>query len=48
MATVKKGTLASAKEWWKHLRKYNKRVFWSAERRAARADIRRRINEQAG
>jgi len=42
MATVKKGVLVSATEWWKHLR-WTKRTFWKkhrkAERRLIRADI---------
>ena len=35
MANVKKGQLLPAPEWWKHLRKM-KRVFWKAERKAAK------------
>ena len=35
MATVKKGMLTATGEWWKHLR-WTKRVFWKAERQAAR------------
>lgn len=35
MATVKKGTLTRAHEWWKHLR-HTKRWFWKRERKAAR------------
>jgi hypothetical protein len=34
MATVKKGILTPAGEWWKHLR-WNKRTFWKGERQAA-------------
>lgn len=37
MATVKKGNLTASGEWWKHLR-WTKRMFWKAERRAARKD----------
>jgi hypothetical protein len=37
MATVKKGTLTAAREWWKHLR-WTKRDFWKRERKAARFD----------
>ena len=33
MASVKKGTLTPAPQWWKHLRKW-KRVFWKRERKA--------------
>lgn len=36
MATIKKGTLTQAHEWWVHLRPYNKRQFWKGERRAAK------------
>ena len=35
MATVKKGILTAAGEWWKHLR-WTKRPFWKRERRAAK------------
>jgi hypothetical protein len=34
MATVKKGTLARATQWWKHLRPFGKRALWKRERRA--------------
>jgi hypothetical protein len=34
MATKKKGILAKASEWWKHLRPYNKRTFWKKHRKA--------------
>ncbi len=34
MATVKKGVLVHAGEWWKHLR-WTKRSFWKRERRVA-------------
>ncbi len=37
MATVKKGTLTHAGEWWKHLR-WTKRVFWKKERQAAKRE----------
>ncbi len=40
MATKKKGVLTRAGEWWRHLRPYNKRRFWKAERRAAQRDAR--------
>jgi hypothetical protein len=42
MATVKKGHLARAKgpfDWARHLR-WGKRLFWKAERQAARKDAR--------
>jgi hypothetical protein len=35
MATVKKGILTRAGEWWKHLR-WTKRGFWKGERQAAK------------
>ena len=35
MATVKKGHLTAAQEWWKHL-KWTKRSFWKRERATAR------------
>ena len=41
MATVKKGVLTRAGEWWKHLRPYNKRRFWKGERKAAQAAARK-------
>lgn len=40
MATVKKGILTRAPQWWKHLRDW-KRVFWKRERKAVRQDITR-------
>ncbi len=35
MASVKKGQLTATKEWAKHLRWW-KRMFWKAERKAAK------------
>jgi len=32
MASVKKGTLHRAPQWWKHLRPYWRRMFWKRER----------------
>jgi hypothetical protein len=40
MATLKKGALAAAREWSKHLRRA-KREFWKGERGAARHVARR-------
>lgn len=40
MANVKKGNLTAPREWWKHLR-WTKRVFWKAERKAAKRIARR-------
>ena len=47
MATMKKGILTRSPEWWRHLR-WVKRVFWKRERKAARRDIRRRVEEYRG
>jgi len=35
MASVKKGILTPAGEWWKHLR-WTKRAFWKGERQAGK------------
>jgi hypothetical protein len=45
MATVKKGVLTRAREWWKHLR-WTKRPFWKRERMAAKKDILKRVREE--
>lgn len=42
MASVKKGTLTSATERWKHLR-FTKRAFWKAERSAYKSVIRQEV-----
>jgi hypothetical protein len=42
MASVKKGYLTAAHEWWKHLR-WTKRVFWKAECKAAKKDARKDV-----
>lgn len=39
MATVKKGILTRAPQWWVHLRDW-KRIFWKKERKAAQKEIR--------
>lgn len=44
MATVKKGILTPAPQWWKHLRDF-KRVFWKGERQAVREDLEGRLDE---
>jgi hypothetical protein len=44
MATVKKGLLTKSPEWWRHLREM-KRVFWKAERRAAKKAARRETTD---
>jgi len=46
MATVKKGTLTSSPEWWKHLRPFVKRVVAKAERRAAKIEIKNDKNTE--
>lgn len=48
MATVKKGILTRAGEWWVHLRPYGKREFWHRERRAAARDAILRVDETPG
>lgn len=45
MATVKKGILTRAGEWWVHLRPYGKREFWKGERQAASRDAQSRVAE---
>ena len=42
MATVKKGVLTPAVEWWNHLR-WMKRAFWKRERAAARAATKKAV-----
>jgi len=39
MANIKRGTLTATpafSRYWKHLRKYAKRLYWKAERKAAK------------
>lgn len=43
MAHVRKGILVASPEWWKHLRRLNKRVFWKKQRKAEKSDARKRI-----
>lgn len=45
MATTKKGIIATASEWWKHLRPFNKRKFWRKERAATKKDICKRCQD---
>lgn len=42
MASVKKGTLTPAPQWWKHLRDW-KRVYWKKERGAVKRAIAKEI-----
>lgn len=44
MATVKKGILSKAGEWWKHLRK-TERSFWKRERKAQNRDNIKQVKE---
>lgn len=39
MAHTRKDTLIRTKEWWKHLRPFNKRLQAKGERRAAKKQI---------
>lgn len=41
MATVKKGMLVSATEWWKHLRPFQKRKFWKKQRVAQKKELKK-------
>jgi len=45
MAHLKKGQLTTPGEWAKHLRKV-KRLFWHAERKAARQEIQHQLKEE--
>lgn len=42
MAGIKKGTITTPPSycgWWKHMRHNGKRLYWKAERKAARAAL---------
>ena len=41
MATVKKGILTRAREWWKHLRPFGKKDFWKRERKAGQREAKK-------
>jgi hypothetical protein len=45
MASNKKGILTICQEWAKHLRPFNKRVFWGKERRLTKKDISNRVKD---
>jgi hypothetical protein len=47
MATVKNGQFTATKEWARHLRPFIKRMFWKAERRAARQCAQQRSQRDA-
>lgn len=44
MATVKKGYLTNAREWWRHLRQ-TKRAFWKGERQAGKQEAKTQIRD---
>lgn len=37
--TKHRPTTTPAPEWWKHLRKFNKRLFWKKDRKAGNAEV---------
>jgi hypothetical protein len=43
VATVKQGTRTRAPQWWDHLRKKWKRVFWKRERKSIRQEVKREL-----
>jgi len=43
MAHVRKDTLVTSPEWWKHLRPFLKRLVSKRERKAARKEINKEI-----
>jgi len=45
MAKKNQSTYTAATEWWKHLRKFNKRITNQKERRAAKQRIEKEIKE---
>jgi len=48
MSQKRNGQLVKSPEWWKHLRKYYKRVFWKKERKAESKDISNRRFRDGG
>lgn len=46
MATKKRGVLTVKTEWWRHLRPFQKRLFWSRQRAAEKRMIRRESRDQ--
>jgi hypothetical protein len=46
MANVKKGHLAKAPQWWKHLRSF-KRTFWRRNRQAEQREVKRELGRDA-
>lgn len=45
MAHVRKDAYTAAPDWWRHLRKFNKRKTNQAERRAAKKRINKEVKE---
>jgi hypothetical protein len=45
MGSNKKGILTKCQDWAKHLRPFNKRVFWGKERRLEKYDIIKRVKD---
>jgi hypothetical protein len=43
MATKKRGVLTTKTEWWKHLRPFQKRLFWSRHRAAEKREIQQQV-----
>jgi hypothetical protein len=43
MANVKQGNISKSPQWWKHLRKEWKRIFWKKERKAQQREIKKEV-----
>ena len=39
--TKHRPTVVRSPEWWKHLRRFNKKLFWKRDREAAKRDLRK-------
>ncbi len=39
VATMKKGITVPAPQWWRHLRKHYKKLFWKRQRRAFKEEL---------
>jgi hypothetical protein len=46
MGHKRKGQLAKSQEWAQHLRKIGRRIFWSRERMAEKAEIRKQLKDK--
>lgn len=46
MSTKREGLLTASGEWAKHLRRWGKRTFWKAERKAANKAAHRAVNQE--